>query len=204
MTELSTKQNEILEYIKTHIKTKGYPPSVREIGGAVGLKSTSTVYGHLNRLEKKGYIRKDATKPRAIEVLSHTKYQQFQTEYIDVPIVGQINAGSPLLAIENIEDTFPVPIRYVEPQDIVFMLYMKGHSMIEVGMYDNDLILVKQQSSVENGDIVVAMVEELVTVKRFYKEKNEIRLEPENKNMTLIVVKEVDILGKVIGLFRTF
>ncbi len=204
MTELSTKQNEILEYIKMHIKRNGYPPSVREIGEAVGLKSTSTVYGHLNRLEKKGYIRKDATKPRAIEVLSHTKYQQFQTDYIDVPIVGQINAGSPLLAIENIEDTFPVPMRYMEQQDIVFMLHMKGDSMIEVGMHEKDLILVKQQSSVENGDIVVAMVEELVTVKRFYKEKNEIRLEPENKHMTPIVVKEVDILGKVIGLFRTF
>jgi repressor LexA len=202
MKDLGNKQKQIYDYIKEEIKTKGYPPSVREICDAVDLKSTSTVHGHLVRLEKKGYIRRDATKPRAIEIMEDDFYTN-RRELVNVPIVGKITAGEPILAVENIEDTFPIPIEYVN-NDNVFMLNVKGESMIEAGIFDRDLILVKQQHNADNGDIVVALIDDSATVKRFFKEKDYIRLQPENVTMSPIIVKEVSILGKVIGLFRRF
>ena len=193
MSELSNKQQQILEYMKTEVRDKGYPPSVREICDAVGLKSTSTVHGHLSRLEKKGLIRRDPTKPRAIEILD-PDFEAPQRELVNVPIVGTITAGTPILAVENIEDTFPIPVDYIH-NDTVFMLRVKGESMIEAGIFDKDLILVRQQS---------ALIEDFATVKTFYKEKDFIRLQPENSSMSPIIVKDVAILGKVIGLFRKF
>ena len=197
MSELSAKQRQILEYMKAEVREKGYPPSVREICDAVGLKSTSTVHGHLSRLEKKGLIRRDPTKPRAIEILD-SDFDAPQREFVNVPIVG-----NPILAVENIEDTFPIPVDYIH-NDTVFMLRVKGESMIEAGIFDKDLILVRQQQDANNGDIVVALIEDFATVKTFYKEKDFIRLQPENPSMSPIIVKDVAILGKVIGLFRKF
>ncbi|NLK21077.1 MAG: transcriptional repressor LexA [Epulopiscium sp.] len=199
---IGDKQLEILEYLKKEILEKGYPPSVREICDAVGLKSTSTVHGHLNRLEKKGMIRRDPTKPRAIEILDTTFYNTRQ-ELVNVPIVGNVTAGQPILAVENIDDYFPLPVDYVR-NDTVYMLHVQGESMIEAGIFDNDLVLVRKQSTAENGDIVVAMLEDSATVKRFFREKEHIRLQPENSTMNPIIVKDVSILGKVIGLFRKF
>lgn len=201
--DLSEKQQQILDYMKNEVKEKGYPPSVREICDAVGLKSTSTVHGHLARLEKKGYIRRDKTKPRAIEILEQRMSHISSREYVDVPVIGNITAGTPILAVENIEETFPVPVDYVH-NDEVFMLKVKGESMIEAGIFDKDLILVRQQNTAQNGDIVVALIEEYATVKRFFKEDNYIRLQPENQSMSPILVRDVSILGKVIGLFRKF
>ena len=192
MSELSAKQRQILEYMKAEVREKGYPPSVREICDAVGLKSTSTVHGHLSRLEKKGLIRRDPTKPRAIEILD-SDFDAPQREFVNVPIVGNITAGTPILAVENIEDTFPIPVDYIH-NDTVFMLRI----------FDKDLILVRQQQDANNGDIVVALIEDFATVKTFYKEKDFIRLQPENPSMSPIIVKDVAILGKVIGLFRKF
>lgn len=202
MNELSAKQRQILEYMKQEVREKGYPPSVREICEAVGLKSTSTVHGHLSRLEKKGLIRRDPTKPRAIEILDED-YALPEKELVQVPIIGNITAGSPILAVENIEDTFPIPVEYVH-NDKVFMLKVRGESMIGAGIFDKDLILVRQQSTASNGDIVVALIEDYATVKTFYKEKDYVRLQPENPSMTPIMVRDVTILGKVIGLFRKF
>lgn len=202
MNELSAKQKQILEYMKQEVREKGYPPSVREICEAVGLKSTSTVHGHLSRLEKKGLIRRDPTKPRAIEILDED-YALPEKELVQVPIIGNITAGSPILAVENIEDTFPIPVEYVH-NDKVFMLKVRGESMIGAGIFDKDLILVRQQSTANNGDIVVALIEDYATVKTFYKEKDYVRLQPENPSMTPIMVRDVTILGKVIGLFRKF
>lgn len=202
MHDLSAKQQQILEYVKSEVREKGYPPSVREICEAVGLKSTSTVHGHLARLEKKGLIRRDPTKPRAIEILSDQSDYPSR-EIVRVPIVGNITAGSPILAVENIEDTFPIPVDYIH-NDSVFMLKVRGESMIGAGIYDKDLILVRQQSNAENGDIVVALIEDYATVKTFYREKDFIRLQPENASMNPIIVRDVTILGKVIGLFRKF
>ncbi len=202
MSDLSAKQKQILEYMKAEVREKGYPPSVREICDAVGLKSTSTVHGHISRLEKKGLIRRDPTKPRAIEILD-TFYEGQQQEIVHVPIIGNIAAGTPILAEENIEDTFPIPIEYIH-NDTVFMLRVKGKSMIEAGIYDRDLILVRQQNDAINGDIVVALIEDYATVKTFYRERDFIRLQPENSAMSPIIVKDVLILGKVIGLFRKF
>lgn len=206
MNDLSSKQKEILEYMIASVKSKGYPPSVREICEATGLKSTSTVHGHLSRLEKKGYIKRDPSKPRAIELLVNMddEVDDYGTrEYANVPIVGTITAGTPILAVENIENTFPIPIDYLN-NDTVFMLKVKGESMIEAGIFDKDLILVRQQNTANNGDIVVALLEEdYATVKTFYRENGHIRLQPENESMSPIIVKDVTILGKVIGLFRT-
>ena len=162
MSELSAKQRQILEYMKAEVREKGYPPSVREICDAVGLKSTSTVHGHLSRLEKKGLIRRDPTKPRAIEILD-SDFDAPQREFVNVPIVGNITAGTPILAVENIEDTFPIPVDYIH-NDTVFMLRVKGESMIEAGIFDKDLILVRQQQDANNGDIVVALIEDFATV----------------------------------------
>lgn len=202
MHDLSAKQQQILEYVKSEVREKGYPPSVREICEAVGLKSTSTVHGHLARLEKKGLIRRDPTKPRAIEILSDQPDYPAR-EIVRVPIIGNITAGSPILAVENIEDTFPIPVDYIH-NDSVFMLKVRGESMIGAGIYDKDLILVRQQNNAENGDIVVALIEDYATVKTFYREKDFIRLQPENASMNPIIVRDVTILGKVIGLFRKF
>lgn len=201
--DLSSKQLKILEFIKKELQSKGYPPAVREICAAVGLKSTSTVHGHLERLEKKGYIRRDPTKPRAIEILDRDNnvFSFSRKEVVNVPIVGKVTAGEPILAVENIEDTFPLPISFVE-NNSVFMLKVKGESMIEAGILDGDFILIKQQNTATNGDIVVALLEDEATVKRFYKEKDFIRLQPENQFMDPIIVKDVSILGKVIGVYR--
>ena len=201
MTGLSAKQQEILEYLKKEVRMKGYPPSVREICDAIGFKSTSTVHAHLSSLEKKGFIRKDPSKPRAIEILDSTPLPEYHQETVNVPIVGTVTAGTPILAVENIEDTFPITLQYVKNSDF-FMLKVRGDSMIEAGIFDKDLILVRQQPTADNGDIVVALIEEFATVKRYYKEKGHIRLQPENSAMSPIIVNNCTIVGKVVGLFR--
>ena len=197
---LSDKQKRILDFIKDEIRSKGYPPSVREICDAVGLKSTSTVHGYLERLEKKGYIRRDPTKPRAIEILDDTSYIS-QKELVNVPVVGRVTAGQPILAVENIEDTFPLPVERLHNSD-VFMLSIKGESMLGAGIFDGDYVIVKQQSTAKNGDIIVALIEDEATVKTFYKEADHFRLQPANPAMDPILTKEVSILGKVIGVIR--
>lgn len=201
--DLNQKQIDILNYIKLEIVEKGYPPSVREICKAVGFKSTSTVHGHLSSLEDRGYIRRDATKPRAIEVLDKDPYSDLthRKETISVPLLGSVTAGSPILAVENIEDAYPLPTDFVNG-DQAFMLKVKGDSMIEAGILNNDYIIVKQQSVATNGDIVVALIEDEATVKRFYKEADHIRLQPENSLMEPIIVRDVLILGKVTGVYR--
>lgn len=203
MSNLTKKQQQVFDYIKQEVKEKGYPPSVREICEAVNLKSTSTVHGHLERLERKGFIRRDPTKPRAIEITDKTSSPEYNQELVNVPIVGTITAGVPILAVENIEDTFPVPVNYLNNDD-AFMLRVRGESMIEAGIFDKDLILIKQQATAENGDIVVALIEDYATVKTFYKENGHIRLQPENSSMSPIIVQDCSVLGKVIGLFRKF
>lgn len=198
-SELTNKQQEILDFIKCEINSKGYPPSVREICSAVGLKSTSTVHGHLDRLEKKGLIRRDPTKPRAIEVLDDSLYQK---EMINVPIIGSVAAGQPILAVENIEDRFPIPADFFPHKNQLFMLQIKGQSMIGSGINDGDFIIIQQQSTAANGEIVVALIDDSATVKTFYKEKDHIRLQPENPSMEPIIVDDCVILGKAVGLFR--
>lgn len=200
--DLGKKQQLILNFLKQEILDRGYPPSVREIGEAVGLKSTSTVHGHLERLEKKGYIRRDPTKPRAIEILDE---QFLRKEMVNIPIVGRVAAGEPLFAEQNIEDYFPIPMDYA-PNAQVFMLKVKGDSMINAGIYEGDMIIVQKQSTATNGDIVVALLDDSVTVKTFYKESDHIRLQPENDFMEPFRLKdtEVSILGKVISLYRQY
>ncbi|MFJ7952455.1 transcriptional repressor LexA [Lysinibacillus sp. NPDC096418] len=202
MKKVSKRQEDILAFIKEEVRAKGYPPSVREIGEAVGLASSSTVHGHLARLEQKGLIRRDPTKPRAIEILEPEDTIQKQS-VIHVPLVGKVTAGSPITAIENIEEYFPLPDTYGTSEDQLFMLEIMGESMIEAGILDGDLVIVKQKSTANNGDIVVAMTEEdEATVKRFYKEKTHFRLQPENATMEPIIVDQVSILGQVVGLYR--
>ncbi|HHX63178.1 MAG TPA: transcriptional repressor LexA [Epulopiscium sp.] len=200
-SKLSKKQEEILDFLKSEIKSKGYPPSVRETCVAVGLSSTSTVHAHLKTLEKKGVIRRDPTKPRAIEIIK-TEEENASGELIHVPIVGRVTAGVPILAVENIEGYFPIPITYANNKEI-YMLNVLGDSMIKANILDGDLILVQEQPSANNGDIVVALLDDSVTVKRFFKENDFVRLQPENDSMNPIFVKDIEILGKVIGLFRT-
>lgn len=200
--KISAKQQEILEFIKENILQKGYPPSVREICDAVKLKSTSSVHSHLETLEKNGYIRRDPTKPRTIEILDDD-FGITRRELVNIPIVGQVTAGQPILAVENIEGYFPLPPEYLHNKDS-FMLKVKGESMINVGIYDGDLILVEEQPTASNNEIVVALVDDSATVKRFFKEDGHIRLQPENDFMDPIIVDDVAILGKVIGLFRQF
>lgn len=200
--KISAKQKEILEYLKSQIINKGYPPAVREICEAVNLKSTSSVHSHLETLEKNGYIRRDPSKPRAIEIIDD-EFNITRRELISVPIVGTITAGEPILAVENIEGYFPMPTEYM-PNEETFMLKVKGESMINAGIFDGDKILVQKQSTASNGEIVVALIDDSVTVKTFYKEKGYYRLQPENDTMEPIIVPEVNILGKVIGLFRIF
>nr|WP_330390355.1 transcriptional repressor LexA [Paramaledivibacter caminithermalis] len=199
---MTKQQSRILEFIRSEVNSKGYPPSVREICQAVGLKSTSTVHGHLRRLEKKGYIRRDSTKPRAIEVLdSSNDIIQDKKEIVHVPIIGKVTAGEPILAVENIEDTFPISVDFIE-SGTYFILKIQGESMIDAGILDKDFVLVKQQPIAKNGDIVVALLDDSATVKRFFKESNHIRLQPENKFMDPIIVDDVKILGVVRGVFR--
>lgn len=198
--KISKKQSEILEYIKAQILCKGYPPAVREICEAVNLKSTSSVHSHLETLEKNGYIRRDPTKPRAIEIMDDT-FNLTRREMVNVPIVGSVAAGEPLLAQENIENYFPIPMEYM-PNNETFMLNVKGESMINIGIFDGDMVLVERQQSANNGDLVVALVEDGATVKTFYKEEGFYRLQPENDNMDPIIVSEVSIMGKVIGVIR--
>ena len=200
--KITAKQQEILEYIKEQILKKGYPPAVREICEAVRLKSTSSVHAHLETLEKNGYIRRDPTKPRAIEIMDDT-FNLTRREVVNVPMVGRVAAGEPILATENVENYFPIPAEFM-PNEKTFMLKVKGESMINAGIFDGDNILVKQQSTASNGDMVVALVEDSATVKTFYKEEGHYRLQPENDTMDPIIVEQVDILGKVFGVFRFF
>ncbi|ACX64643.1 repressor LexA [Paenibacillus sp. LC231] len=205
MSKISSRQLAILEFIRNEVRSKGYPPSVREIGEAVGLASSSTVHGHLDRLEKKGLIRRDPTKPRAIELLGQEESESanlFTHTIARVPVVGKVTAGVPITAMENIEDYFPLPQHYVG-DDKVFMLSVVGDSMIEAGIHSGDYVIVRQQQTADNGDIVVAMTEEdEATVKTFYKEKDHVRLQPENPTYEPLRLNHVTILGKVIGLFR--
>ncbi|TDL94102.1 transcriptional repressor LexA [Macrococcus brunensis] len=206
MKELTKRQQEIYEYLQHIVSTKGYPPSVREIGEAVGLASSSTVHGHLSRLEEKGYIKRDPTKPRAIEIVSTTPASALLEETIMVPVVGKVTAGLPITAVENVEQYFPLPSHFTSSHNSdVFILEVIGESMIEAGILDGDKVIVRRQSIAENGDIIVAMTEEdEATVKRFYKESNRYRLQPENATMEPIYLNKVTVLGKVVGLFREF
>ena len=198
--KISEKQKEILDFLKSQIINKGYPPSVREICEAVNLKSTSSVHSHLETLEKNGYIRRDPAKPRAIEIIDD-EFNLARREVVNVPLLGSISAGQPMLAVENIDAYFPIPAEYMPNQD-TFMLNVKGDSMINVGIYNDDKILVQKQNHANNGDIVVALIGDEVTVKTFYKENDFYRLQPENDTMDPIILSELNILGKVIGLFR--
>lgn len=200
--KISAKQREILDYIKSEILQRGYPPAVREICEAVHLKSTSSVHSHLETLEKNGYIRRDPTKPRAIEIVDDS-FNLSRHEIVNVPIVGTVTAGQPILAIENIEGYFPL-LSEDMPKSDTFMLKVKGESMINAGIFNGDLILVEKQVTADNGDIVVALIDDSATVKTFYKEENHFRLQPENDTMDPIIVDHVDILGKVRGLYRRF
>lgn len=200
--KISPKQKEILEFIKDQILTRGFPPSVRDICEAVHLKSTSSVHSHLETLEKNGYIRRDPTKPRAIEILDDT-FNLTRREVTNVPLVGRVAAGEPILAQENIENYFPIPVEML-PNNNTFMLTVKGESMINAGILDGDYVLVEERHTASNGDMVVALIEDGATVKTFYKEEGVIRLQPENDFMDPIIVRDVQILGKVIGVFRFF
>ncbi len=213
MNALKDRENKIFLFMLDEVKKKGYPPTVREICSALNIKSTSTVHKDLENLEKKGFIKKDPSKPRALMLVdsetnarSHPVQDLERTDVVDIPVVGRIAAGTPILAEENIEDTFPVPSRFLSKGNN-FMLTVRGESMIEAGIFDGDYILVQQQSEAKNGDMVVAMVdgfESEATVKTFYKEKNHIRLQPENQSMSPIIVSDVKILGLVKGVFRYF
>lgn len=198
--KITDKQREILEYIKEMILKKGYPPAVREICEAVHLKSTSSVHSHLESLEKNGYIRRDPTKPRTIEILDDD-FALTRRELVNVPVIGTVAAGTPILAEQNIEDYLPIPAEIL-PNKEVFMLKVKGNSMIEAGIYNGDKVIVAKQPNAENGDKVVALVDDAATVKTFYKENGHFRLQPENSSMDPIILDQVEILGKVIGLFR--
>ena len=208
--ELNKREKAILRFIERQIMTQGYPPSVREIGKAVGLSSTATVHAYLEKLEKQGFIKKEDKKGRTLKVIKGTDGQPLkkenknfyaQREMVDVPVIGKITAGQPILAVENVTDTFPIPIDFVGNCES-FMLTVRGESMIEAGILDGDYILVKKQSNASNGEIVVALIEDEATVKTFYKENGHIRLQPENHTMDPIIVPDCKILGKVAGVFR--
>lgn len=200
--KISKKQSEILEYIKSQILNKGYPPSVRDICEAVDLKSTSSVHSHLETLEKNGYIRRNPTKPRAIEIIDDN-FNLARREVVNVPIVGKVAAGQPILAVENVESYFPIPMEFM-PNEQCFMLKVQGDSMINAGIFDGDTILVEQRQTAHNGDMVVALVDDSATVKTFYQEADHIRLQPENDSMDPIIVPDCQILGKVFGVIRFF
>lgn len=199
---ITPKQQQILDYMKSVILERGYPPSVREICEGVNLKSTSSVFSHLERLEKNGYIRRDPTKPRAIEICDDS-FQSVRTETASIPIVGQVAAGQPILAEQNIEGYFPIPLERI-PRDSAYILKVKGESMINIGIMNGDNVLVESTTDVKNGDVVVAMIEDSATVKTFYKENGHIRLQPENDSMEPIIVDNCVILGKVFGVYRFY
>ena len=201
--KISAKQKEILEYIKSEILSRGYPPAVREICEAVNLKSTSSVHSHLETLEKNGFIRRDPTKPRAIEICDDN-FQMVRTETASLPVIGTVAAGTPILAEENIDSYFPVPAEIIPNGDPSFVLKVKGDSMINVGIFNGDQIFVQQCSTAQNGDTIVALIDDSATVKTFYKEKDHIRLQPENDDMEPIIVNDCQILGKVFGVFRYY
>lgn len=205
MQKLSKRQQMIVDFIKSEVDVKGYPPSVREIAKAVDLASSSTVHGHLERLENKGYIRRDPTKPRAIEIIDES-YQNLEKDSVRyVPIIGKVTAGSPITAIENVEEYFPIPSSSAKQDDHLFILSVEGESMINAGIYDGDRVIVKQQSTAENGEIIVAMTDDdEATIKRFYKEDKQFRLQPENDAMEPMYFDNVTILGKIVGLYRQF
>ena len=198
--KISAKQLEILEYIKSQILERGFPPSVRDICEAVHLKSTSSVHSHLETLEKNGYIRRDPTKPRAIEILDES-FNFTRREMVNVPIVGRVAAGEPILAEQNVENYFPIPMEFM-PNNQTFMLKVRGESMINAGIFDGDYVLVEQMQTAHDGDMVVALIEDGATVKTFYREEGVIRLQPENDALEPIIVRDVQIMGKVIGVFR--
>lgn len=200
--KITKKQSEILEYIKSQILEKGYPPAVREICKAVNLRSTSSVHSHLATLEKNGYIRRDPTKPRAIEIIDDL-FNLTRREVSNVPIIGKVAAGQPLLAQEHIENYFTIPTEFM-PNGETFMLTVQGDSMVNAGIFNGDYVLVESTPVAENGQIIVALVDDGATVKTYYKEENMIRLQPENDHMEPIYVSDVTILGKVIGVFRFF
>ena len=200
--KITQKQSDILEFIKSEILSKGYPPTVRDICNAVNLKSTSSVHAHLETLEKNGYIRRDPTKPRAIEIIDEN-FSLTGREIVNVPIVGRVAAGEPLLATQNIENYFPIPMEFM-PNNDVFILEVKGESMINVGIFEGDWIVVEKKNTARNGEIIVALVDDSATVKTFYKEDGHIRLQPENDTMDPIIVPDCKILGKVISLYRRF
>ena len=201
--KITAKQKEILEYIKVQILERGYPPAVREICEAVHLKSTSSVHSHLETLEKNGYIRRDPTKPRAIEICDDS-FQMVRREMISLPVVGNVAAGQPILAEENIESYFPIPAEFIPGGDPSFILKVRGDSMINAGINNGDQIFVQSCSTARNGDMVVALIDDSATVKTFYREKGHIRLQPENDNMDPIIVNDCKILGKVFGVFRIY
>ena len=201
MDDLTPRQMQILEYIRREVKAKNYPPSVREIGEAVGLSSSSTVHAHLSKLESKGYIRRDPTKPRALELMDNDPAPSIIPDVVSVPVVGHVTAGEPILAEQNIEEYFPLPKMMVH-QDNVFLLKVRGDSMVNAGIMDGDLVIVRQQTTASNSEIVVAMLDGEATVKRFYKEKDHIRLQPENDLYEPLRSPDISIIGKVIGVFR--
>lgn len=191
---------EIYNFIKSYVEAKGYPPSVREICAAVGLKSTSTVHMHLENLESKGLIKRDSTKPRTIEIMENSP----KKEMINVPIIGTIAAGTPILAVENIEDTFPIPIDYIKNKKQLFMLRIHGDSMIDAGILDGDFAIMEKSNSAKNGEIVGALIENEATLKRFFKEDGYVRLQPENRTMKPIIVQNCTIIGKLAGIYRAY
>lgn len=201
MIENSNKQMEIYEFLKNFTELKGYPPSVREICEAVNLKSTSSVHGHLKKLETKGLIKRDPTKPRALEIV---ELNSTKREMLNIPIVGKVTAGLPILATENIEDTFSLPLDFIKHDRELFMLKVTGDSMINAGIREGDLAIIEQTNAALNGEIVVALIENEATIKRFFKEKDSIRLQPENDAMAPIIVDDCSILGKLVGLFRQY
>lgn len=200
MEDIKDRQSQIFKFLKTYTENKGYPPSVREICEAVGLKSTSSVHGHLKKLEEKGLIKRDPTKPRALEIMDHNN----KKEMINIPIIGKVTAGLRILATENIEDSFPIPLDYIKHDKELFMLNISGDSMINAGIFNGDLAIIEKCNTALNGDIIVALIENEATLKRFFRENNYIRLQPENDHMDPIIVKECSILGKLVGIFRTY
>ena len=200
MSDLNDKQLLIYKFLKDFTSQKGYPPTVREICKAVGLKSTSSVHGHLKQLEKEGLIKRDPTKPRALEIVDSV----IKKEMINVPIIGKVTAGLPILANENIEDSFPLPLDYVKHNNDLFMLKVSGSSMIKAGILDGDLAIIEKTQTASNGDKIVALIENEATLKTFYRENNHIRLQPENDEMEPIIVDNCSILGKLIGIYRTY
>ena len=199
--DISKKQLEIYEFLKIYKENKGYPPSVREICEAVNLRSTSTVHGHLKKLESKGLIKRDPTKPRALEIIELSNDKK---EMLNIPIIGNVTAGTPILATENIEDIFPIPMQYIKHNDELFILKVTGNSMINVGINDGDFAIIEKTPTANNGEIVVALIENEATIKTFYKEKDYIRLQPENDTLSPIIVENCSILGKLVGLFRAY